>query len=44
VRNRRIYAHVNNSNPLLDPASTPSRALREAGAELAFDGLELRFP
>jgi pyrroloquinoline quinone biosynthesis protein B len=44
LRNRRIYTHVNNSNPLLDPTSAPSRALCEAGAELAFDGMELRFP
>ncbi|HYZ16182.1 MAG TPA: MBL fold metallo-hydrolase [Candidatus Acidoferrum sp.] len=44
LRNRRIYAHLNNSNPLLDPASQASEALRAAGAELAFDGLEIRFP
>jgi pyrroloquinoline quinone biosynthesis protein B len=44
LRNRRIYTHVNNSNPLLDPASPAARALRDAGAELAFDGLEIRFP
>jgi pyrroloquinoline quinone biosynthesis protein B len=43
LHNRRIYTHVNNSNPLLDPASAASQTLREAGAELAFDGMELRF-
>lgn len=43
LRNRRIYTHVNNSNPLLDPDSLASAALRDAGAELAFDGLEIRF-
>lgn len=42
LRNRRMYTHVNNSNPLLDPASPASQVLRNAGAELAFDGLEIR--
>ncbi|GAC1577236.1 MAG: pyrroloquinoline quinone biosynthesis protein PqqB [Candidatus Elarobacter sp.] len=42
LRNRRIYAHLNNSNPVLDPDSAASLAVREAGAEIAFDGLEIR--
>jgi pyrroloquinoline quinone biosynthesis protein B len=43
LRNRRIYAHLNNSNPLLDPTSLAADTLRADGAELAFDGLEIRF-
>lgn len=38
---RRIYVHVNNSNPLLLPDSPPRRAVEEGGWEVAEDGLEL---
>ncbi|UXM95981.1 MULTISPECIES: pyrroloquinoline quinone biosynthesis protein PqqB [unclassified Bartonella] len=38
---RKIFVHINNSNPVLD-ASSPERALVEkAGWEIAFDGMEL---
>jgi pyrroloquinoline quinone biosynthesis protein B len=38
---RRIYTHVNNTNPVL-AADTPERAyLTEAGIELAYDGMEI---
>jgi pyrroloquinoline quinone biosynthesis protein B len=40
-RNRRIYVHLNNSNPVLDPASPQARAVLAAGAEVAFDGMEI---
>ncbi|MDB5094509.1 MAG: pyrroloquinoline quinone biosynthesis protein PqqB [Candidatus Eremiobacteraeota bacterium] len=40
-RNRRIYVHLNNSNPVLDPASPQARAVLAAGAEIAFDGMDI---
>ncbi|MDQ2859042.1 MAG: MBL fold metallo-hydrolase [Candidatus Eremiobacteraeota bacterium] len=39
---RRLYVHVNNTNPLLDPASAPAREIAAYGFELASDGLDLR--
>jgi len=39
---RVIFTHLNNSNPLLDPASAASRHVREAAAEIACDGMEFR--
>jgi pyrroloquinoline quinone biosynthesis protein B len=38
---RRIYTHINNSNPILDPESDERRAVLRAGWEIAFDGMEL---
>jgi pyrroloquinoline quinone biosynthesis protein B len=38
---RLIFTHVNNSNPLLDPTSAAHREVRDAGAEVAWDGMEL---
>ena len=38
---RWIYTHLNNTNPLLDPASPESAQLRAAGAEVAPDGTVL---
>jgi pyrroloquinoline quinone biosynthesis protein B len=39
---RRIYIHINNTNPLLRPSS-PERAQAEAGKwEIAYDGMEVR--
>jgi pyrroloquinoline quinone biosynthesis protein B len=41
---RRIYVHMNNSNPVLREDG-PERALVErAGWEVAFDGMEIRLP
>ncbi|MFG1798434.1 pyrroloquinoline quinone biosynthesis protein PqqB [Nocardia sp. NPDC049149] len=37
---RRIYTHLNNTNPLLDPASTPSALIARAGIEVLPDGAE----
>ena len=37
---RRILIHMNNTNPLLDEESEPNRAAREAGWEIAYDGME----
>jgi pyrroloquinoline quinone biosynthesis protein B len=38
---RRIYTHLNNTNPLLDPDSAASAEVREAGVEILPDGTEL---
>ena len=38
---RRIFVHVNNTNPVLDEASPEHAAVREAGWEIAHDGLEI---
>ncbi len=38
---RKIYTHVNNTNPVLDPSSPERRAVEEAGWEVAEDGWEL---
>lgn len=42
VTGRRIYTHVNNTNPALLPDSPARAALAQAGWELAQDGLEIR--
>ncbi|HLY03032.1 MAG TPA: MBL fold metallo-hydrolase [Candidatus Cybelea sp.] len=39
---RIIFTHLNNSNPMLDPASEASKHVREADAEIAYDGMEFR--
>ena len=38
---RKIYIHVNNTNPMLDEDSQEYRQVREAGWEIAFDGMDL---
>ncbi|MGV9246390.1 pyrroloquinoline quinone biosynthesis protein PqqB [Streptomyces sp. NPDC003710] len=38
---RRIYTHLNNGNPLLDPASAARRRVTDAGVEVLEDGAEL---
>ncbi|SEM22917.1 pyrroloquinoline quinone biosynthesis protein PqqB [Streptacidiphilus jiangxiensis] len=43
-RVRRIYTHLNNTNPLLDPASAAHTELKAAGVELLPDGTELALP
>lgn len=39
---RRIFIHINNSNPVLDPASPERRAVEAAGWTIATDGMEMR--
>ncbi|HTU83541.1 MAG TPA: MBL fold metallo-hydrolase [Candidatus Acidoferrales bacterium] len=39
---RTIFTHLNNSNPMLDPSSDAASFVRDAGFEIAEDGLELR--
>ncbi|TDF99630.1 pyrroloquinoline quinone biosynthesis protein PqqB [Paenibacillus piri] len=38
---RRIYIHINNTNPILDTASSEYRTITEHGIEVGYDGLEL---
>jgi len=38
---RKFYTHINNTNPILMPDSLERTALKKAGIELAYDGLEL---
>jgi len=39
---RKIFIHINNTNPMLDEDSAEYAQVREAGWELAFDGMELQ--
>ena len=41
-RPRKIFVHVNNTNPMLDEASPEHRAVHDAGWEIAEDGYRLR--
>jgi pyrroloquinoline quinone biosynthesis protein B len=41
IGTRTIFTHLNNSNPMLEPSSAAAREIREAGAEIAYDGMEL---
>lgn len=40
---RRIFIHINNTNPVLDENSTEHAAIKAAGWEVAFDGMEMEF-
>ncbi len=39
---RRIYVHINNSNPVLDDNSEARKVVETAGWEVGFDGMEVR--
>jgi pyrroloquinoline quinone biosynthesis protein B len=39
---KRIYVHINNTNPVLDAASPEHAAVIAAGWRVAFDGMEVR--
>lgn len=39
---RRVFIHINNSNPVLDDAGPERAAVEAAGWEVAFDGMEIR--
>lgn len=39
---RRIYVHINNTNPILDETSPEHATVHEAGWEVAYDGMEVR--
>ena len=38
---RKIYTHINNTNPILMPGSSERAELEQAGIEVARDGLEI---
>jgi pyrroloquinoline quinone biosynthesis protein B len=38
---RKVYIHINNTNPVLDEKSAERRSLVERGIEIGFDGMEL---
>ncbi|KZE78554.1 hypothetical protein AV654_02020 [Paenibacillus elgii] len=38
---RKIYVHINNTNPILNPASSECHTLLALGIEIGFDGMEL---
>ena len=40
---RKIYTHINNTNPILMPDSPERAQLKQAGIEIARDGLEIVF-
>ncbi len=40
-RARKIFIHINNTNPILDEQSPERRAVRDAGWEIAWDGMEI---
>ncbi len=39
---RRIYVHINNSNPVLDEGSKERKHVETAGWEVGYDGMEVR--
>jgi pyrroloquinoline quinone biosynthesis protein B len=39
---RRIYVHINNSNPVLDENSEARKVAENAGWEVGYDGMEVR--
>lgn len=39
---RRIYLHINNTNPILLAGSPERRRVEQAGIEVAYDGMEVR--
>ena len=39
---RRIYIHINNTNPILVEGSPEQRAVKEAGVGIGQDGMEIR--
>jgi len=39
---RKIYVHINNSNPVLDDNSPERRTTESAGWEVGYDGMEIR--
>jgi len=39
-KTKRVIIHINNTNPVLNEESPENHALREAGWEIAYDGME----
>jgi pyrroloquinoline quinone biosynthesis protein B len=40
TKTRRVLIHINNTNPILDEESPEHREVRDAGWEIAYDGME----
>ena len=40
---QKILIHINNTNPILDEESPEHREVRDAGWEIAYDGMEFDF-
>ncbi len=38
---RKVYTHINNTNPILIPGSGERKQVEQAGIEIGCDGLEL---
>lgn len=38
---RKVYIHINTTNPILEPGSEAERQVKTAGWEVAFDGMEI---
>ena len=38
---RRVYTHINNTNPVLREGSPERAAVERAGWELSYDGMEI---
>jgi pyrroloquinoline quinone biosynthesis protein B len=41
--NRKIYLHINNTNPILDDLSEEADFVRKHGWEIAYDGMEVNY-
>lgn len=41
LRGRKIYTHINNTNPILAPDSEERHTVESAGWEIAYDGMEI---
>lgn len=41
LRGRKIFTHINNTNPILDPTSDERKQVLAAGWEIAHDGMEI---
>ena len=41
MKNRRIFVHINNTNPILDPRTPQAAAVAAAGCEVAYDGMRI---
>jgi pyrroloquinoline quinone biosynthesis protein B len=41
IEARKVFIHINNTNPILDQDSEEFQQVREAGWEVSFDGMEL---
>ena len=40
-RTRKVFIHINNTNPILDESSPERKAVSDAGWEVAWDGMEM---